>query len=242
MFFDTEDTGFSGDVFDFASLFFKLKGKQLLLEIISKLNLNGALIHRYGDDFLKDLEDHQSIPSFSYFKKPVSNIYPSESKSLWDVYSMIKSTDLAKETKFLRSINDKSESRKFKAANFDYVTFSGIFSNRRDQSLITHSGLLTIDFDNISNDQELKSNLLQDQFFDTELLFTSPSGNGLKWIIPIDTKEVSHKEYFRAVANYIHQTYKTEVDQSGKDVSRACFLCHDQHAFINPKYSEDVRT
>jgi hypothetical protein len=240
LFFDTEDSGFSGNVFDFASLFFKQKGKKLLIEIINNLNLKGILIDRYGDDFLKDLEDHHAIPSFSFFKKPISNIYPSESKSLLDVYSIIKSPDLAKETKLFRSINDKSNARKYKATNFDYVTFSGIFSNRRDRSLISHSGLLTIDFDNIINTQELSENLLHDQYFETELHFTSPSGNGLKWIIPIDTKEVSHQEYFKAVANYIQQTYKTQVDQSGKDVSRACFLCHDENAFINPKYLEDV--
>lgn len=59
---------------------------------------------------------------------------------------------------------------------------------------------------------------------------------GLKWIIPIDLSEVNHQEYFKAVANYIHSNYGLEVDQSGKDISRACFLPHDPNVYLNPKY------
>ena len=42
--------------------------------------------------------------------------------------------------------------------------------------------------------------------------------------------------YFKAIANYLKHQYQLEVDPSGKDVSRACFLPHDAEAFINPKY------
>lgn len=76
--------------------------------------------------------------------------------------------------------------------------------------------------------------LLNDEYFDTQLLFRSPSGDGLKWIIPIDTSQTTHGNYFVAVANYILQTYDVAVDKSGRDISRACFLPHDPQAFINP--------
>jgi hypothetical protein len=32
------------------------------------------------------------------------------------------------------------------------------------------------------------------------------------------------------------KTYQLEVDKSGKDISRACFLPYDSEVFINPKY------
>ncbi len=69
-----------------------------------------------------------------------------------------------------------------------------------------------------------------------QLLFTSPSGDGLKWIIPIDITTASHTDYFRAISNYVRQTYGIEADKSGKDISRACFLPHDSNAYLNPKY------
>ena len=41
----------------------------------------------------------------------------------------------------------------------------------------------------------------------------------------------------RSVSAYIAQTYGVPVDQSGKDVCRACFLPHDPQAYLNPDYS-----
>ena len=52
----------------------------------------------------------------------------------------------------------------------------------------------------------------------------------------IDTKQTTHSNYFAAVANYILQTYGVEVDKSGRDISRACFLPYDPIAYINPLY------
>ena len=63
----------------------------------------------------------------------------------------------------------------------------------------------------------------------------SPSGDGLKWIIPIDLAEYTHGDYFQAVAAYILQRYSVQIDKSGRDVSRACFLPYDPNAFINPE-------
>ena len=95
---------------------------------------------------------------------------------------------------------------------------------------------MAVDFDHLPNHEEVRQSLLVDEYFDTQLLFVSPSGDGLKWIIPIDTTTTPHSEYFAAVANYILQTYGIEVDKSGRDISRACFLPHDPQAFINPIY------
>ena len=120
------------------------------------------------------------------------------------------------------------------ASNFDYCTFSGVFNSRSDKSLVKHSELLCIDFDHIQDLDKLRQALLADEYFDTQLLFVSPSGDGLKWIIEIDTQEAPHGEYFSAVANYILETYSVEVDKSGKDISRACFLPYDPDVFINP--------
>ncbi|HAH24353.1 MAG TPA: VirE protein, partial [Prolixibacteraceae bacterium] len=59
-----------------------------------------------------------------------------------------------------------------------------------------HSGLLTLDFDHVSNLDGLKKTLLSDRYFDTELMFVSPSGDGLKWVISIDLMESSHQQWF----------------------------------------------
>ena len=103
-----------------------------------------------------------------------------------------------------------------------------------------HSGLMCLDFDHVDNIGELKQQLLNHEYFDTELLFVSPSGNGLKWIIPVDLKGWEHSRYFKAVANYIKATGLPLVDMSGSDVARSCFLPYDPQAYINHKYKDDV--
>ena len=78
----------------------------------------------------------------------------------------------------------------------------------------------------------------QDEYFDTMLLFRSPSGDGLKWIIPTDLTECSHADFFRSVSAYIAETYRVSVDSSGKDVCRACFLPYDPGAYLSPDFSQ----
>jgi hypothetical protein len=96
--------------------------------------------------------------------------------------------------------------------------------------------MLCVDFDHLNSVETLFNCLLNDDYFDTLLLFRSPSGDGLKWIIPIDVTQATHANYFLSVSNYLKATYNVETDKSGKDISRACFLPHDSEAFINPLF------
>ena len=243
MYSDLESLDFKGNPFDLAALHYNLSGSELLERLNEELHLRiGEQHHFYTNRTFpekpkaEEMKPTVHIPKFSYFKAPVSNIYPKKTLSLVEVYSLIKSTPYTSITEQLRAIQTKDEARKYKASKFDYVTFSGTFEKRNDKSLLNHSGLLTIDFDHIHNLQQLKNQLLNDDYFETEILFVSPSGDGLKWIIPIDITESTHQNYFNAVANYIKEVYQLEVDKSGKDVSRACFLPFDPEVFINPKY------
>lgn len=236
---DIELPDFKGNPFDFAAHHYQLSGQELLQKINEDMNLQiGEPKGFYSNKKSKVQvpEVVANLPKFSYFRCPVINTQPNAEMTIPDVYAAIKSNKYKPQTEELRSISKPESARKYKAKNFDYCTFSGTFSKRNDSALIRHSGLLTLDFDHVSNLQELRETLLQDRYFETELMFVSPSGDGLKWIIPIDLKECSHLDWFRAIAAYIKATYQLEVDKSGKDISRACFLPHDPKVYVNPNY------
>ena len=235
---DAQINTFTGNVFDFARLYFKTNDESDLLNVINQeLHLKLSNEKEIIDDLAwLDEPDDTWYTDCSFFKAPVRNVFPSKTLRLYQIYNLIQGKAYQKITSKLRQIADIKEARKFKANNFDYVTFSGTFKKRNDKALIKHSRLLTIDFDHIENIQKLKSDLLNDKYFETEMLFISPSGAGLKWIIQIDTEKVSHSDYFKAVANYINHTYGIEVDSSGKDVSRACFLPHDPNAYLHKRH------
>ena len=233
---DTELEAFKGDVFDFAQYHFRITNEEELFQKINQeLHLNLEIKEKDELEWLNEPDDTWYV-NCSFFKAPVRNVFPSESLRLHQVFALITSNKYKKITEELRAITNVKEARKFKANRFDYVTLSGTFKKRSDNNLLKHSNLLTIDFDHLENLQELRTQLLNDEYFETEMLFISPSGDGLKWIIRIDVSEVTHSEYFTAVANYIKHNYNIEVDQSGKDVSRACFLPYDPTAFLHKRH------
>ena len=254
---DSENAIPAGDAFDFAELHYKQSGDELLQTINKEMNLHiGEKFDFYTNrnkiDYPQQALETPHSPSphgegsgvryFSFFKAPIKNTIPHKTVSLVQVYNAITGNFYKERTDKLRSFNDLKQARQFKANNFDYCTFSGVFTSRNDKKIVQHSGLMAVDFDHLPNLEEVRQSLLVDEYFDTQLLFVSPSGDGLKWIISIDTKQTTHSNYFAAVANYILQTYGIEVDKSGRDISRACFLPHDPNAFINPLILENHDT
>ena len=174
-------------------------------------------------------------PRFSFFRAPVTNTRPLRSITLRDAFAYITGPYARERTARLRTITDHATARSFKATAFDYCTFSGTFTTRRDDAILQRSGLLCIDFDHLEDTETLFNRLIQDSHLETMLLFRSPSGHGLKWIVPVTDTSIPHRDYFTAVSNYLFSTYGIRPDRSGKDLSRACFLPYDPAAYIHPQ-------
>ena len=241
---DLSSTIPDGNTFTFAEQHYHLSGDDLLTKLEKDLHLC-----RKNDSTHNEIPNitpesvgadlcvcPPSAPSFSFFRAPISNTFPHKSITLLDTYHYLIGHFARQRTLTLRGITDIQQARRFKANNFDYCCFSGVFSKRSDNALIRHSGLMCIDFDHLPDTGDLFRRLLLDDYFDTQLLFRSPSGDGLKWIIPIDLAEYTHGDYFYAVASYIFQRYGVQIDKSGRDVSRACFLPYDPDTYNNPEY------
>ena len=253
-----------GNCFDFAERHYGLKGQALLEKINEDLYLHlEEGYDPYGrnrsvetkiaskpeepqpeprpaapqpqEPVTEEEPQQEPLPVFSFFRAPISNTVPCRSVTLADIHKYLTSDYAKARTEQLRSITDKAAARQFKAHNFDYATFSGQFANRQDKQILNPTHYLCVDFDHLPDVEGLITQLLQDEYFDTLLLFRSPSGDGVKWIIPITSAKHTHAQFFASVSNYIRQTYGVEVDQSGKDISRACFLPFDPAAYINPK-------
>ena len=176
--------------------------------------------------------------SFSFFAAPAQSTRPLKTMGIKEAYQYVTLDQKAMEATFeLRKLHDDKERRRFKASHFDFACFSGVFSYRKDDSLVKHSGLICLDFDHVGSPNQLwnlRERLIQDPYFTTWLLFTSPSGDGLKWVVGIDPGRCDHATWFRALHNYILATYRVEVDEKCGNVSRACFLPHDPVCYVHP--------
>lgn len=175
---------------------------------------------------------------FSFFHAPIQNTVPDVALSILDAYRYISEPVAKERTERLRAMTSQDESRRFKAQNFDYCTFSGLFKSRSSSQLVQHSGLVCVDFDHVEDVPALKRQLLEHEYFDSILMFTSPSGNGVKWIVDVNLQGWEHSRFFKSMANCLKATGLPAVDSSGSDVARACFLPYDPEVYIHPKFKD----
>lgn len=114
------------------------------------------------------------------------------------------------------------------------VTWSGTFQpTRQAKNIQQHTGLICLDFDHI--DPIAYKERLTGKMDCIFLMMVSPSNAGLKVVVRTECDATNHKEYFLALQSYFKNEFGFEVDKSGKDCSRLCFLCHDKNLYINKK-------
>ncbi|MCE6987465.1 BT4734/BF3469 family protein [Dyadobacter sp. CY323] len=182
-----------------------------------------------------------TLPEFSFFKavppgsKATFATYPSGKMTLPQVIDWIRDGQYSQQVADVRKAGSKKEAEFYKK-QLDFVTFSGIFSpSRLEASLVSHSGLMAIDFDNNPDPVMLKLQLQTDPY--VTAVFLSPSGKGVKAVIKVKDS-ARHKETHADVAYYFNNVYrltdKEKVDLSGSDTTRACFISHDPDVYYNP--------
>lgn len=182
-----------------------------------------------------DLQDKYST-IFSLFKAPITNKISYKSADLKEVYEAIKGNLFAERTLKLRSYTSLEEAKIFKVSNFNYSTFSGTFLERAIQQLIKRSIYICVDLDHIGDAIAiLKIQKLILDKFPPALMFISPSGDGLKVIFKINPESGTHLQYFRALQRFFLTEIGFNIDPSGSDICRACFLPHDPDVYYNPE-------
>ena len=114
--------------------------------------------------------------------------------------------------------------------NLPIACFGGQFSKRSRNSIQKGSGLLTLDFDKLKDLDSKRKELESKPYIYS--VFVSPSGVGLKALvkIPLTTDDKEYKKYYLALSKEIKG-----IDESGKDISRACFFSYDPKIYINEK-------
>lgn len=181
------------------------------------------------------MKENIETESFSFYSSPIGNLKPLKTVSSLDVYELITSEKYKPITDELRSSTDEAEQKRIKSNDLDYVTFSGVFKERRGEDLLNHSRLICIDIDGLKDADEVEAiRALINETLPPLLIFVSPRGNGLKVVYRIDISSQTHLEYFHSLQVFFRTEIKIEIDGSCKDVARACFLCFDENAIHNP--------
>ncbi|GAK89003.1 hypothetical protein JCM19297_3527 [Nonlabens ulvanivorans] len=110
------------------------------------------------------------------------------------------------------------------------ATFEG---GRKMEYFKKYSGFVHLDFDKLEPDelQEAKQKIQSIPY--TFACFTSPSGNGLKVFIEVDTTMEQHKSAYAQVQAFYEKEVGIEADPKCKDITRLCFVSYDPDGYKN---------
>jgi hypothetical protein len=211
------------------------------------LNTTGFKIN---SDYDKDTINGIELAKFSYFKAPIRNTKPERETDLQEAYDLITSGVFEVNTIKLRNIKEPKAAKDFKASKFDYASFGGTFLTRNEAGLKTPSNHFIIDNDHLGEKlPEVRQRIINDTILCPQLVFISPRGDGIKTVVKINPDIINYSAgtkimnpIWQAVNSYFAANYADVIipnangdyiDPACKDVSRACFLCHDATAYLN---------
>jgi len=152
--------------------------------------------------------------------------------SIADFLNSVKSGKYKSQIERIRTELDKANRDALKK-QLPAVTISGIFTERKAELLISHSGFIQIDIDHFSD----KSALITDPY--TYSLFKSASGGGLAIVVKINPEK--HKESFNWLRNYYFQQFGIVIDSAPQNVASLRFVSYDPELITNER-SKIART
>ena len=158
--------------------------------------------------------------------------------SIGDVIKSIKRGKYQKEINLLRSYLKNNDIDKYSIhkKRLPGVTFCARFDGkRRKEFLSEYHKVMVIDIDKLTIQEldRVKNVLTNDKFVFS--FWTSPSEKGIKglvfldydFVIEVSSIDQSHKWAFDQLTFYFKNTYNIDLDISGSDTTRLCFLSYD---------------
>lgn len=158
------------------------------------------------------------MPKISLFQ----NFYDQHSEKrieIKDLYEKIKS-----DPEFKLAVENVRSSKNEKKS-LPCVTISGIFSERNDNGLVTHSKRVLLDFDKVDDVRIKKAELSQYDFI--EAAWISSSGNGVHAVAVINNSEQHREHYWSLLEKF------TDADHQCDNPSRLCFISSDPDIFVS---------
>jgi hypothetical protein len=160
------------------------------------------------------------------FFSSILNTSPKYIKDVSFFLDRIKTGTSKKTVEDIRKSLNKEE-RNILKKQLPVVCFNGHFINRSKIGLKKASGLMILDFDDLENPEKFKNDIIKDEYVFSA--FYSPSGDVKVLYRIIEVEDDSH---FKQVFEQIKEIYPL-LDDSGKDVSRACYESYDPDIYIN---------
>jgi len=170
------------------------------------------------------------ISLFKNFTKEIG------SRTLSEIIDGIRGDHYKESISKIRELVDLGDQEKVDRLKKRLVAFtvSGLFEGGRKMDYLkTYNPFVILDIDKLDPEVlpylVLKINAIEF----TRAAFISPSGRGLKIIVEVNSKMEMHGIAYRQVMGFYEEVLAVEIDKSGKDVTRLCFMSHDPEVYFN---------
>lgn len=169
-----------------------------------------------------------------------------KSISLFEALNSIRTGNYEKQIGNIRRllINNNIPSYKAKKKQLPAYIFSGIaFGNRYKFDISGYTSLIVVDIDKSENIELVKSQLKSDCYVIS--VWLSPSGNGLKALFYVEYNSPIKEEdiwvlheycVFPQIENYLLTKYSIQVDRTGADITRLCFVSSDSDIHLKREF------
>ena len=158
-----------------------------------------------------------------------------ETRSTGDVLVDIQSGVWQEPVLRVRSLPHDSDEQKAAKKLLPYATWAGVFGYRANERLLQHSGQIGVDLDDLGEAKAVSTiqNAVADRF--CLAAFRSIRGEGVRLLFRVPPCSPEHHYIaFQQTAEHVRNTYGCDVDESGKEVSRASFVSFDRGLWVNP--------
>src|SRR6218665_441786 len=166
------------------------------------------------------------------------NFIPVENRPLWDISEDIifgtHQKTMIEEIRLLAAEGKKEEADE-KKKKLPAFTPSGTFSERKKEALETYSGFVCLDFDHLASEALKTAFAAICKIPYTAFCFVSPSGNGLKVFVSVNTEAEHHEMAYEQAQAYYEKVAGLKADDSCKDVTRLCYVSWDPGAYRTEK-------
>ena len=174
------------------------------------------------------------MPEFTIFK---DFIYPTEQVKLEVMLERIQKCVYKREVEALRALLVQGNQAGYDLSKKKLPCFtpSGMFlGGRTMQFLVKYTGYVVLDMDKLPADilQSIRAIILLCTY--TLACFVSPSGNGLKVLVRVNTGAEDHLNAYLSLQRYYSLLTGVKIDPSGKDITRLCFVSADPDLYYNP--------
>jgi hypothetical protein len=157
-------------------------------------------------------------------------------RNLIEIFQEIKTDKFQSDINSIRYALQKGDEKKADEIKSSLIAFtmSGTFGKSRTKTnLNTYSQIIGLDFDHIPVTELNKLATLINECKYTFTSFISPSGEGIKIFIKVNTNAEHHSIAYNQVANHYKEISGYDFDPKCKDITRLCFVSCDADLFLN---------